>query len=300
MTVSPDLDLRFREAASTIGLIDIGYDLVESPIGELLVATTDRGVASIWFDPDPAEDLERLAASEARRSPLSAQRRSRAPRARRVLRRQRRASTSTSICAHRLRSRARSSASSHAFPTARRRRTARWRSGSATLGPRAVGTVMNATASRSSFPAIASSARTGASPATRAASTARRHCSNSKARGRSDSGALVCEARGRRGHPGCVVSRDPLRPVARQGSCATGISVWDRSRHRRARVPLELVPGLVAADQAHHPLGACPEDHGPIEEEVEWREHEHPYEVPPGASAGTGRRGASRMRSARR
>ena len=42
MTVSPDLDLRFREAASTLGLIDIGYDLVESPIGELLVATRSR------------------------------------------------------------------------------------------------------------------------------------------------------------------------------------------------------------------------------------------------------------------
>ena len=61
MTVSPDLDRRFREAASTLGLVDIGFDLVESPIGELLVAASDRGVASIWFDPDPAEDLERLA-----------------------------------------------------------------------------------------------------------------------------------------------------------------------------------------------------------------------------------------------
>jgi methylated-DNA-[protein]-cysteine S-methyltransferase len=61
MTVSHDLDLRFREAASTLGLVDIGFDLVESPIGELLVAASDRGVASIWFDPDPAEDLERLA-----------------------------------------------------------------------------------------------------------------------------------------------------------------------------------------------------------------------------------------------
>jgi methylated-DNA-[protein]-cysteine S-methyltransferase len=61
MTVSPDLDRRFREAASTLGLVDIGFDIVDSPIGELLVAASDRGVASIWFDPDPAEDLERLA-----------------------------------------------------------------------------------------------------------------------------------------------------------------------------------------------------------------------------------------------
>jgi methylated-DNA-[protein]-cysteine S-methyltransferase len=60
MTVSPDLDRRFREAATTLGLVDIGFDIVDSPVGELLVAATDRGVASIWFDPDPVEDLERL------------------------------------------------------------------------------------------------------------------------------------------------------------------------------------------------------------------------------------------------
>lgn len=61
MTVTPDLDRRFREAASALGLVDIGFDVVESPVGELLVATSDRGLASIWFDPDPDADLERLA-----------------------------------------------------------------------------------------------------------------------------------------------------------------------------------------------------------------------------------------------
>ena len=61
MTVTPDLDRRFREAAATLGLVDIGYDIVDSPIGDLLVAASDRGVASIWFDPDPADDLDRLA-----------------------------------------------------------------------------------------------------------------------------------------------------------------------------------------------------------------------------------------------
>jgi len=61
MTVTPDLDRRFREAAASLGLVDIGFDIVESPIGELLVAASDRGVASIWFDPDPADDLDRLA-----------------------------------------------------------------------------------------------------------------------------------------------------------------------------------------------------------------------------------------------
>ena len=61
MTVSPDLDRRFRDAAATLGLIDVGYDVVDSPIGELLVAASDRGLATISFDPDPGERLEQLA-----------------------------------------------------------------------------------------------------------------------------------------------------------------------------------------------------------------------------------------------
>jgi methylated-DNA-[protein]-cysteine S-methyltransferase len=61
MTVSPDLDRRFREAAATLGLVDVGFDIVDSPIGELLVAASDRGLASISFDPDPDDALERLA-----------------------------------------------------------------------------------------------------------------------------------------------------------------------------------------------------------------------------------------------
>ncbi len=61
MTVSPELDRRFRKAATTLGLVDVGFDIVDSPVGELLVAASDRGVASIWFDPDPDEHLDRLA-----------------------------------------------------------------------------------------------------------------------------------------------------------------------------------------------------------------------------------------------
>jgi methylated-DNA-[protein]-cysteine S-methyltransferase len=61
MTVSPDLDRRFRDAAGALGLVDLGFDVVDSPIGDLLVAASDRGLASIWFDPDPEGELERLA-----------------------------------------------------------------------------------------------------------------------------------------------------------------------------------------------------------------------------------------------
>jgi len=61
MTVSSDLDGSFREAASILGLVDVGFDVIESPVGELLLAASDRGVASIWYDPDPDRDLDRLA-----------------------------------------------------------------------------------------------------------------------------------------------------------------------------------------------------------------------------------------------
>ena len=61
MTVSPDLDRRFREAAAAEHLLDLGFDVVESPIGPLLVAATERGLARIYFDADPELHLDRLA-----------------------------------------------------------------------------------------------------------------------------------------------------------------------------------------------------------------------------------------------
>ena len=61
MTVSPDLDRRFRDTAAELGLIDVGFDVVDSPIGDLLVAASDRGLAAISFDSDPEDQLERFA-----------------------------------------------------------------------------------------------------------------------------------------------------------------------------------------------------------------------------------------------
>lgn len=61
MTVSPDLDARFREAAAAEGLLDVGFDVVDSPVGPLLLAATGRGVCRIWFRPDPEEQLDALA-----------------------------------------------------------------------------------------------------------------------------------------------------------------------------------------------------------------------------------------------
>ena len=61
MTVSAELDARFREAAADAGLLDVAYDLVDSPLGRLLVAATDRGVCRISYDPAPEAEEERLA-----------------------------------------------------------------------------------------------------------------------------------------------------------------------------------------------------------------------------------------------
>jgi methylated-DNA-[protein]-cysteine S-methyltransferase len=61
VNVSDDLDRRFRERAAAEGLLDVAYDLVDTPLGDLLVAVTDRGVCRIEFDPEPERDLESLA-----------------------------------------------------------------------------------------------------------------------------------------------------------------------------------------------------------------------------------------------
>jgi methylated-DNA-[protein]-cysteine S-methyltransferase len=61
MTVSAELDARFRAAAAGSGLLDVSYDVVESPIGPLLVAANERGVCRISFDPEPEAEVEHLA-----------------------------------------------------------------------------------------------------------------------------------------------------------------------------------------------------------------------------------------------
>lgn len=61
MSVTPELDARFRAAAVRARLIDVRYDVVPSPVGELVVAATERGLCRIWFDPEGREEeLARL------------------------------------------------------------------------------------------------------------------------------------------------------------------------------------------------------------------------------------------------
>jgi methylated-DNA-[protein]-cysteine S-methyltransferase len=50
-TLPDDLDTRFRAAAASEGLLDVAYDVTDSPIGPLLVAATERGLCRISFDP---------------------------------------------------------------------------------------------------------------------------------------------------------------------------------------------------------------------------------------------------------
>src|SRR5262245_9020280 len=61
VTVPADLDRRFRDAAARTGLLDASYDVIDSELGPLLAAVTDRGLARISFDPDPDRELDALA-----------------------------------------------------------------------------------------------------------------------------------------------------------------------------------------------------------------------------------------------
>jgi methylated-DNA-[protein]-cysteine S-methyltransferase len=59
--ISPELDRRFRDAAASENLLDVAYDFVDSPVGSLLVAATQRGLCRISYDAEPEQELERLA-----------------------------------------------------------------------------------------------------------------------------------------------------------------------------------------------------------------------------------------------
>jgi methylated-DNA-[protein]-cysteine S-methyltransferase len=71
MNITPELDERFRAAAIREGIVDVRYDVIDSPVGELLIAATDRGLARIHFDPEGQEDeLARVFGRRVLRSPI--------------------------------------------------------------------------------------------------------------------------------------------------------------------------------------------------------------------------------------
>jgi methylated-DNA-[protein]-cysteine S-methyltransferase len=62
MTAVPDtLDRRFRDAAAAAGLLDVSYDVADSPVGPLFLAVTERGLCRISYDPQPERNAEELA-----------------------------------------------------------------------------------------------------------------------------------------------------------------------------------------------------------------------------------------------
>jgi methylated-DNA-[protein]-cysteine S-methyltransferase len=72
MKVSADLDRRFRDAAVEAGLVDVAYDFVDTPIGPLFVAASDRGLCRISYDPETervVDDLARTLGTRVLRSP---------------------------------------------------------------------------------------------------------------------------------------------------------------------------------------------------------------------------------------
>jgi methylated-DNA-[protein]-cysteine S-methyltransferase len=57
MNVTPDLDARFRAAALAEGIVDVRYDVFDSPVGELHAAATERGLCRISYWSDGWDEL---------------------------------------------------------------------------------------------------------------------------------------------------------------------------------------------------------------------------------------------------
>jgi methylated-DNA-[protein]-cysteine S-methyltransferase len=60
-TVPEELDRRFREAAVAAALVDVVWDAVDSPLGQLLLAATPRGLCAISYEPEAHAALDALA-----------------------------------------------------------------------------------------------------------------------------------------------------------------------------------------------------------------------------------------------
>jgi methylated-DNA-[protein]-cysteine S-methyltransferase len=74
MTVPTTLDSRFRDAAVRSGLLDAAYDVIDTPLGPLLLAVTDRGLLRVSyvssFDPrGTIEEIARVAGPGVLRAP---------------------------------------------------------------------------------------------------------------------------------------------------------------------------------------------------------------------------------------
>jgi methylated-DNA-[protein]-cysteine S-methyltransferase len=75
--LTPELDARFRAAALAEGLVDVRFDVVsDSPVGDLFVAATERGLCRISYRVEGQdEELARLFGLRVLRVPLDEVRR---------------------------------------------------------------------------------------------------------------------------------------------------------------------------------------------------------------------------------
>jgi methylated-DNA-[protein]-cysteine S-methyltransferase len=63
MSIPTELDARFRERAAAEGLLDVAFDMADSPVGELLVAATPAGICRISFDAEREAAIDELASA---------------------------------------------------------------------------------------------------------------------------------------------------------------------------------------------------------------------------------------------
>jgi methylated-DNA-[protein]-cysteine S-methyltransferase len=76
LNVTPELDASFRAAALAEGLVDVSVDVLDSPVGPLLLAATPRGLCRISYTLDgQEEELARERGARLLRSRLDAARR---------------------------------------------------------------------------------------------------------------------------------------------------------------------------------------------------------------------------------
>src|SRR5579872_1906119 len=76
MHVPPELDAAFRTAALAEGLVDVRHDVFDSPVGQLQLAWSERGLCRISYREDGFEDeLARAFGVRVLRAPLDDARR---------------------------------------------------------------------------------------------------------------------------------------------------------------------------------------------------------------------------------
>jgi methylated-DNA-[protein]-cysteine S-methyltransferase len=69
--VTPELDARFRAAALAENLVDVRYDIVPSPVGDLFLASTPRGLCRISYTVEGQDEVvARTFGARVMRSPL--------------------------------------------------------------------------------------------------------------------------------------------------------------------------------------------------------------------------------------